>query len=153
MKRFWLSAAVIALVILGATGEVPAQNFSYPYYQRPSNPIPQAALSPYLNIRSGGTNPAINYFGMTLPEFDRRATSLQFRGALLELDRRTTMPLIPEQGLVGTLLPQTGHPVYYGNYGPYYALSPYLRPGQTTAPVTPALGQTAPTTPSRRGVR
>jgi hypothetical protein len=133
MRTLWVALLAVGMVMLATASRAPAQ---YPqYYQRPGfNTYSGPALSPYLNLLRGGS-PSANYYLGVLPEFDRRAKDLQFRTEIQDLERRTAMT--PETGELGPLLPETGHPSYFANYGSYYNLNAISRPNQLTAPITP----------------
>jgi hypothetical protein len=134
MRKLGMSLFAVGALALCLAQEASAQ---YPqYYQRPGlNTYSSPALSPYLNLLRGGS-PSANYYLGTLPELDRRAKDIQFRAAILDLDRRVMAG--PEEGEMGPLLAETGHPTYFGNYGSYYNLNLLQRPTQGTMPVMPS---------------
>jgi hypothetical protein len=89
-----------------AQGTIPTPPGIPPYMNRP-------AVSPYLNLLRGGTNPAINYYGLVRPEF-------QFRRSINALSRdiQETQTDI-NTGQAGAAL-QTGHPVQFMNLSHFY---------------------------------
>jgi hypothetical protein len=141
MQRLvWITGASVVLLVLGA-GQVAAQGFysgGYTPFQPPVfSPGARPGLSPYLNLLRGG-NPAANYYLGVLPELDRRANDVQFRSALLNLDRRVTLNTLAEEGdlLRDRPLPSTGHAVGFMTYGTYYNLGFLSRFGPGVAPTT-----------------
>src|SRR6516165_10061769 len=70
MKRSLLASFAALLGLLAAYSPVSAQ-FTYPFQAGQRYPGWQTPLSPYLNLLRPG-NPAVNYYGLVEPEFQRR---------------------------------------------------------------------------------
>lgn len=95
------------------------------------------ALTPYLNLRRGGS-PAANYFLGVLPEIDRRTTAAQQNAAITDLERRVEAPQTTEDSLLegrSLRLPPTGHATYFGSTGNYFG------PSGPLASPSPAIGR------------
>ena len=103
-------------------------------------PAGTPGLSPYLDLTRGG-NRATNYFLGTIPEIERRRNAAVFGSAILDLERRSTLPVEPAVEELVPTLAQTGHPVAFMNYYPYYLLGPQAapagQPGRTPLPAQP----------------
>ena len=138
-----LSIAIVSAAALLLTGGGKVWGQYNPYYPYPT--IPRAGIgvtpytqgstvSPYLNLVPGRTR---DYFLGTLPEIDRRANAALFSSAISNIDQRLSMPPQRQDG-IGPVLNETGHPVYFGNYGSYFympgAARPYQSGAQTAAP-------------------
>jgi hypothetical protein len=143
MNRF--AVASVALVALATVAHAqPSTTYPYnlnlrgpglvsPYNSSFTRPGPN--LSPYLNLLRGG-NPAANYYLGVLPEVERRNNASQFAAGIQDLSRRFEAPPSETDELFPRL-PQTGHPVQFGNYGQYFGTTAGLRP-QQAAPPSPA---------------
>jgi hypothetical protein len=136
MNRLLLVSLGAAIALMAAGSERADAQYN-PYFpsasqQRPFGPLPysQSPISPYLNL-APNNRLSTNYFLGTLPEFDRRANNFLFSSAIYNLDQRMSYPAQRPDG-IGPTLNETGHPVYFGNYGTYYYLPQYGR-GQTQA--------------------
>lgn len=119
MPRYSL-AVLTALAYFGAAGIASVHAQYGPYggvgrfgpYSRPPT------LSPYLNLLNGG-NTALNYYLQVQPAFERRAAAQQIGSAILDLERRANAPSSETEDLFPSLS-QTGHPVGFMNFNPYY---------------------------------
>jgi hypothetical protein len=118
MKRFILALFTALLGLLAASSSASAQ-FTYPLQGAQRYPGWQTPLSPYLNMLIPG-DPAVNYFALVQPEFQRRQdrgviyNSLQSLGA--QLPQR---PGIAEEEFNAPLR-STGHPTAFGYTGSYF---------------------------------
>lgn len=112
--------AVLTALALGLVGAANAHAQYGPYggsgRYGPYNRTP--TVSPYLNLANGG-NAALNYYLQVQPAFERRAAAQQFESAIIDLERRTSAPSSEIEDLFPTLS-QTGHPVGFMNFNPYY---------------------------------
>jgi hypothetical protein len=125
------SLAVATVLLLALSHSANAQRPPRVGTPPPSPPT----FSPYLNLLRGGTNPAINYYGLVRPEFAwRRAV-----GQLGEEIQQTQADVAAQGG--GTL--QTGHPVQFLNLSHYYA-----GPGQPSGARSAGRSTIAPTYPT-----
>jgi hypothetical protein len=140
MKRI-LAGCLIALAghLTLATGTVRAQAFIPPQYGPGYRPL----LSPYLYLNNlnnvnGATNPGLNYFLFTQPEFQRRAQYNELRLGLNELAAQTLIPPAPGGPPITAEfdlprpLAQSGHPTYFNNTAGYFG----GRVGRALAPPT-----------------
>lgn len=135
MTRRILCAVVFLTLTVAFCPEARAQSFGQPSpfggtgFSGRRGP----ALSPFLNLRRGGS-PAANYFLGVLPEQDRRTNKAEVNAALNDLERRGEAPGSTDD-LLGTSrnlsLPPTGHATYFGNYGGFYSIP-------VATPLTPA---------------
>ena len=114
MTRYFLTAA-LALVTASA-------GFAQPI---PPGGLPQRpAFSPYLNLLNGGASPALNYFGLVVPQqqFQQQFGQLQQQittangdfQALQQQNRQLA------NGLINAYLPQTGNVAVFNNTGNYF---------------------------------
>jgi len=94
-------------------------------------------LSPYLDLTRGG-NRAANYFLGTIPEIERRRNAAQFGAAIQGLERRQRPTTEVEAEELVPTLPETGHPVAFGSYYPYYLLG--AGPTSVARPPQPGIG-------------
>ena len=132
MKGILLLVAMTALVMVTSTAQAQPPS-SYPG-QTPT-------VSPYLNLRRGANDPAINYYGIVRPQVD-------FRRSLQNLQQELQSP--NSTGNQGPESLTTGHPVRFQNYSHYFgrsltggpAVSPM--PGPAAAPAPPYSGGRAP---------
>jgi hypothetical protein len=119
--RFALAGALLGLL----PGLAHAQFFQPPgTYVRPYQPV-HPTVSPYLNLNRGGTNPAINYYGIVRPQMQTQQNLQQVQQQLTAQAAAgpgpdTAMPLTT--GALGAtpLVSTTGHPVSYFNYSHYF---------------------------------
>jgi hypothetical protein len=118
VQRISIAALTALAFSLAGASSVQAQYNPYggtgrygPYNRPPT-------LSPYLNLLNGG-NTALNYYLQVQPAFERRAAAQQFESAIIDLERRTNAPSNEVEDLFPTLS-QTGHPVGFMNFNPYY---------------------------------
>jgi len=118
MRRISLAALTALAFGLSGPASVHAQFGPYGGIGRygPYNRTP--AVSPYLNLANGG-NAALNYFLQVQPAFERRAAAQQLGSAIIDLERRTSAPSDEIEDLFPTLS-QTGHPVGFMNFNPYF---------------------------------
>ncbi|MBL8795677.1 MAG: hypothetical protein JNM56_17360 [Planctomycetia bacterium] len=112
-----LSLAILTGLAFGLAGASSAQAQyggvgRYGPYSRPP------ALSPYLNLLNGG-NAALNYYLQVQPAFERRAFAQQTEATLLDLERRTSATTNEVENLFPTLS-ETGHPVGFMQFSPYF---------------------------------
>jgi hypothetical protein len=130
MNRLLIAALAACGALALSFGTARAQ----PIYSRPPvGPFSQGPpLSPYLDIRNGGGNPAVNYFLGTLPEIERRAVQAQYGADILGLQRRVgALQEETEEDLLPTL-PQTGHAAVFGTTGGYFNTGYLPRTGPGT---------------------
>jgi hypothetical protein len=67
-----------------------------------------------LNLFNGGTNPAINYFGIIRPE-------IEFRNSLLQMQQQIAMGEQSTSDLATTLgMVTTGHPSFFMSHRKYF---------------------------------
>jgi hypothetical protein len=141
MRPAFVAATLsLGMLVTAGTGRVSAQGF-------PVGPVGQGyrpglfpsgtpGLSPYLDLIRGG-NRAANYFLGTIPEIERRRNAAYFGAAIQGLERRQAASEVEAEELVPAL-PETGHPVAFGSYAPYYQLGPGAP--ALTRPPQPAAG-------------
>jgi hypothetical protein len=132
MNRLLLAAiAAIGLVLVPCAAQAHAQGF-YPGRPGYYTPFNQPRLSPYLGLQLGN-NPAVNYFLGTVPEVERRATQTIYGNAITNLQRQVTG--LEEEEDLFKVLPGTGHPAAFANYGGYFpALGQQRLPTQAARP-------------------
>jgi hypothetical protein len=107
MKRFWYGAACAVIFSLSmGMGEVHAQPTPG---IGPVNSPP--VFSPYLNLLWSGGSPALNYYGLVRPQVQ---TSVALQG--LSSDVSQNQQALNQFGM----LPTTGHPTQFLNYGGYF---------------------------------
>jgi len=144
MKRI-LAGCLIALAgqLFLASGIVQAQAYLPPAYGPGYRPL----LSPYLYLSNSNnpltgtvTNPGLNYFLFTQPEFQRRAQYNELRLGINELAGRelipNTTPMAVQAGVDLDLprpLAQAGHPTFFNNTAGYFG-------GRTGRALAPAAG-------------
>jgi hypothetical protein len=137
-----VSAFVLGGLFAFSTGAARAQSgYQFGPLSRPGlYPAGTPGLSPYLDLTRGG-NRATNYFLGTIPEIERRRNAAVFGSAILDLERRSTLPVEPAIEELVPTLPQTGHPVAFMNSYPYYLLGPQAaqpaQPGRAPGPAQP----------------
>jgi hypothetical protein len=84
------------------------------YQRNPGIPFQRPAVSPYLNLFNGGTNPAINYFGIIRPQ-------IEFRNSLLQMQQQIAMGEQSTSDLATTLgMVTTGHPSFFMSHRKYF---------------------------------
>jgi hypothetical protein len=155
MKRLLILSAAALAGLLNAADRAAAQGSPNFYPQYSSAPYPlQSPLSPALNLLQN-RSAAVNYFLGVVPDQARRNAAQQLATPEPTPFRR---PGIDESDDFIPVLPATGHPVRFMNYGTYYNL-PVNQQQQRAAgflnasnyqqgPTAPAR-PTAPTTPGR----
>jgi hypothetical protein len=118
MKRSLLASFAALLGLLAAYSPVSAQ-FTYPFQAGQRYPGWQTPLSPYLNLLRPG-NPAVNYYGLVEPEFQRR----QDRGVIYNSLQSLANQLPQRPGIMeeefNAPLRSTGHPTAFGYTGSYF---------------------------------
>ena len=138
MKRFVLAPLAVLLTwLVLAANPASAQN-SYPYLPPRYGPGYQTPLSPYLNMLIPG-NPAVNYYALVEPQFQRRQYRNQMRLTVQALASQLPPPPGVAEEDVNAPLPSAGHPTAFGYTGSYFAgpmigqpvgaLPPQRRPG------------------------
>jgi hypothetical protein len=141
MRAVLISSALALSSFLAFTPGAARAQYG-PIYRPGLYPSGTPGLSPFLDLRRGG-NRAINYYLGTIPEIERRQNEAVFGSAILDLERRSTLPVESAVEELVPTLPQTGHPVAFMNYYPYYLLGPQTaQPAQPGRPVLPAQPRT-----------
>jgi hypothetical protein len=134
MNRFLLpvlTASAFFLTPILARAQAPA-----PYNRPQTNPFARPVFSPYLNLLRGGTNPAINYYGLVRPEID-------FRNSILGLQQQVDAQAAATATAEGAGALGTGHPTQFNNLSHYfnYQGGPGpRRPGAGPAVTAPTYG-------------
>jgi hypothetical protein len=113
MYRWW----IVALAALGISGLDNARA-QFPIGGIGSQAPP--AVSPYLNLNRGGTQPGINYYGLVRPQ-------LQMQQQLQNLQNQQTAlatelgggSVVPGQGVP---MATTGHPVFFFDFARFFPL-------------------------------
>jgi hypothetical protein len=106
----WALSVTLGLLLAGLSDRAAAQTI----YQRPiTNPYNTPVFSPYLNLVRGGTNSAINYYGLVRPEFQTLNALRTLRG-----DVNANAAAITQEQL--NALPATGHQVQFLNTTHYF---------------------------------
>jgi hypothetical protein len=101
---------IVVLLLAGTATRAPAQAI----YQRPlTNPYGNPVFSPYLNLVRGGTNAAINYYGLVRPEIQTNQALRTLRG-----DVNANASALSQEQL--NALPTTGHQVQFLNTTHYF---------------------------------
>lgn len=121
MKRLWIACfAAVALTGAFASNRAEAQYmpFGTQTFGKPSTPLGYQSFSPYLNMARGGTNAAINYYGLVKPQMQAQQQfyNLNQQTQALEQQQQTMMGLGGSNNASST----TGHTTYFGNYSHYY---------------------------------
>jgi hypothetical protein len=96
---------------------LPASAFAqyYPGYQRNQGaPFNRPTVSPFLNLFNGGTNPAINYYGIIRPQIDTRNSLMQLQQQI-NMGDQSTADLTTSLGVL-----TTGHPSFFLNHRRYF---------------------------------
>ncbi len=139
MRASWRKSLLIVLT-LAMPNVVFAQTGQIGSYNRPrTNTYP--SVSPYLNMGRGGSNPAVNYYGIVRPQVDTNRAFQQLDPSMFGGDPRFGLggaaigpdgnPIpganqyLPDQ----TTGLSTGHPATYFYYSHYYQ----MQPGQRSA--------------------
>jgi uncharacterized membrane protein YgcG len=104
--------ALAALLVVVAARPVSAQALGI--YNQPANPYAQPPVSPYLNLLQRGGNPAVNYYGLVLPQIDTQRYIQQQE--ILALQKPATTGQTNTPGLVIA----TGHPTRFLTYNQYF---------------------------------
>lgn len=89
----------------------------------PIGPTPvRPGYSPYLNLLrgSGGSGPALSYYGLVRPEQDFRRSQQQMQSQLSMLQASQAMTTTTGSVDLVSDLPQTGHGVSFLNTGGYF---------------------------------
>jgi hypothetical protein len=143
MNRLVTAAAMALGVVLAfGHGRACAQYNPYspysPYTPYPRaglyNPYSSPALSPYLNLRRGGS-PAANYYLGVVPEVQRRQQYNQLNAEIRDVEQRRLTPLAPDTEALVPQLPETGHATQFLNVSPYFTGgNPYYNPPAATQP-------------------
>ena len=137
MKR--CLASIGAVLALGTIAHAQPQIGSY------QPPINNPAFSPYLNLNNrGGTNAAINYFGIVQPQMQMQNAIQQLQGQVTT----TQDALTAGQALAPVT---TGHGVQFMNSTPYFMRPAVSLPG--TSGMATAATATAATAPGIRSLR
>jgi hypothetical protein len=118
----WSLAALILAVPAGAYAQgQSAPSYYTPPVVRPSlqQPTFRPPVSPYLNLLNGGSNPAINYYGIVRPELRFQTQSQQLSQQLRRLEGEVEevearRPQRPADAAAGP-------PRYFFNYSHYYS--------------------------------
>jgi hypothetical protein len=104
--------SLLAYVLVAATTTVAS---AQPLPSRPTGQPPtRPTVSPYLNLLRGGTNPAINYYGLVRPQFEFSRQMRQVESELASQEH-TLRGLEEETGVAAT-----GHAAGFMNYLHYY---------------------------------
>jgi hypothetical protein len=111
MKHF-ITTGLLALV-LELTVSLPQAAAQMPYQRPSTNPYNTPVFSPYLNLLRGGSNAAVNYYGLVRPEVQYNASLLQLQGQL-----QTVQSTVAGETYSG--LPYTGHPVQFMSFSHYF---------------------------------
>jgi hypothetical protein len=83
-------------------------------YRNQGIPFQRPPVSPYLNLFNGGTNPAINYFGIIRPQ-------IEFRNSIQQLQQQIAMGEQSTGELATTLgMVTTGHPSFFMSHRKYF---------------------------------
>jgi hypothetical protein len=122
MKSF-LPFALVLAAILAAAPPASAQVFYPPQagYTRPGLGYP--TVSPYLGLRSGFGNPAVNYYGLVRPQMNFRNDLLGLQGGLqdqaafLSLQQQQYYGNTPGVVITGTAANYQTHLRYFQNRG------------------------------------
>ncbi len=120
MKRFIFATVAVLFAWLGlATVPASAQNI-YPYQQPMFRPGWSTPLSPYLNMLIPG-NPAINYYALVEPQFQRR----QYRNIMNQTIQGLINELPQPPGIMleedfNAPMPAAGHPTAFNYTGSYF---------------------------------
>ena len=120
MKRFILVPLfALSTLLVPAVGSAMAQN-TFPYRAPQYGYGYQTQLSPYLRMLTPGDS-AVNYYGLVLPEFQRRQDRNQIFGQLQSgiTNRLPARPQLQERDF-DTPLPSTGHVTAFGYTGTYF---------------------------------
>src|SRR5262249_3436964 len=113
MKRIlWSGVAAFGWLVGLACGPAAAQP---PLGRPPTNPPSRPPGSPFTNLFRGGTNPAINYYGLVRPQQEFRSDLTQLQQQRLQAGALLTLP---DQGV--STIPTTGHPTRFFNYSHYF---------------------------------
>jgi hypothetical protein len=83
-------------------------------YRNQGLPFQRPTVSPYLNLFNGGTNPAINYYGIIRPQFEFRNNIQQVQQQIAMADQ-STADLANTLGMV-----TTGHPSFFMSHQKYF---------------------------------
>jgi hypothetical protein len=109
MKQRMGTAAALTLLALAGLPAAQAQTYAPPV----TNPFQPPVVSPYLNLRRGGS-PAVNYYGVIRPQEQTNAS-------LHQLQQQVTTGQATLAGEAAALaLPSTGHPTRFFNYSHYF---------------------------------
>ncbi len=113
MTRLLLSAVVLAYGTVARAQPMPSTG-------SPQRPV----FSPYLNLLNGGSSPALNYFGLVLPQqqFQQQAGQLQqqLNSANSDFQSLQTQNQQLAGGLINLFLPATGNVATFNNTGNYF---------------------------------
>jgi len=115
MKRFQPIALAAVLAIAAVDSQIASAQ-----PRVPSGPVGPPVVSPYLNLLNGGGNPALNYFGIVVPQ-------MQMQQQLTQLQQQQQL----QTGRAGenaqdplNLLPSTGTvPVFDNTFGYFNRLN------------------------------
>lgn len=114
-----MTRLLLPAVLLLACGTV-ARAQPMPSTGSPQRPV----FSPYLNLLNGGSSPALNYFGLVLPQqqFQQQAGQLQqqLNTANTDFQSLQTQNQQLAGGLINLFLPATGNVATFNNTGNYF---------------------------------
>jgi hypothetical protein len=116
MRPPLMKTAITLLGLLAACAPAHAQAFGPTRSLQPSTPMSGPALSPYLNIVGGGSNPAVNYYNGTRALF----TQQQMYNQLTAPQNMNFPTPTPTEDDLFPALPQTGHLAGFQYYTPYF---------------------------------
>ena len=115
MLRLTLPALAVALM---SAAPILAQP------QVPGGAVQRPVFSPYLNLLNRGTNPAVNYFGLVLPQqqFQQQAGQLQqqLNNASADFQSLQAQNTLLAGTLINSFLPATGNVATFNNTGNYF---------------------------------
>lgn len=115
-RRLVPTFAVVALAAVAAPAAAQPQV--------PGGGAQRPVFSPYLNLLNGGSSPALNYFGLVLPQqqFQQQAAQLQqqLSGANSDFLALQNQNRMLAGGLIDLFLPSTGHVGTFNNTGGYF---------------------------------
>jgi hypothetical protein len=115
------------LLVLSAGSSAPAQTYVPPRV----SPYANGGISPYVNLLRGG-NPAINYYGLVLPEIQAQNSIQQLQ---TEVARQQATVVAPP---TNQALSDTGHTTRFMQYTQYFntTANNHQQPGGTATPAT-----------------
>ncbi len=120
MKRAFLTASAVLLAWCGI-----GLNFASAQFGTLGQPpVRRPAVSPYINLGTGGGG-ALSYYGIIRPQMDANRSIMDLQNVVNRMNPDGSLQgQLDQQSQTGQTGLQTGHSAGFFNYGNYYPIAP-----------------------------